>query len=182
MAPLLVPGLVVLLVIWIVVSDRRRRRALLRRFRSEWGRVSTQERDLAAVALYHRTMQAGTTGDELDERTASDLDLDAVFEKLDRTETTVGQQLLYHRLRSSFAPNELSAFESLMTRVTADETERHRIQFSLTRLRGHSGDLWWLAQPGVLEPKPWDVVFPCWLRSCHWHSRWPPSGHRPSAW
>ena len=27
--------------------------------------------------------------DELDERTASDLDLDAVFEKLDRTETRV---------------------------------------------------------------------------------------------
>lgn len=86
MAPLLVPGPVVLLVIWLVVSDRRRRRTLLRRFRSEWGRVSTQERDLAAVALYHRTMPAGTTGDELDERTASDLDLDAVFEKLDRTE------------------------------------------------------------------------------------------------
>ena len=53
-------GLVVLLVIWLVVSDRRRRRTLLRRFRSEWGRVSTQERNLAAVALYHRTMPAGT--------------------------------------------------------------------------------------------------------------------------
>lgn len=155
MAPLLVPGPVVLLVIWLVVSDRRRRRTLLRRFRSEWGRVSTQERDLAAVALYHRTMPAGTTGDELDERTASDLDLDAVFEKLDRTET----------------------------RVTADKTERHRIQFSLTRLRGHSGDLWWLAQPGVLEPKPWDVVFPLLPPvvplALALATVWP---HRPPAW
>ena len=109
-----------------MVSDRRRRRTLLRRFRSEWGRVSTQERDL-----------------------------DAVFEKLDRTET----------------------------RVTADKTERHRIQFSLTRLRGHSGDLWWLAQPGVLEPKPWDVVFPLLPPvvplALALATVWP---HRPPAW
>jgi len=160
MAPLLAVGLVALLLLWVVVSGRRRRRALLKRFRSEWGRVSTQERDVAAVALYHRTMQAGATGDGLDERTATDLDLDAVFEILDRTETNIGQQLLDQRLRSSFTRDELSAFESLMTRVSAVETERQRIQFSLTRLRGHSGDLWWLALPGVLEPKRWDVVFP----------------------
>ena len=90
MAPLLAVGLVALLLLWVVVSGRRRRRALLKRFRSEWGRVSTQERDVAAVALYHRTMQAGATGDGLDERTATDLDLDAVFEILDRTETNIG--------------------------------------------------------------------------------------------
>jgi hypothetical protein len=65
MTPLLAPGIVALLVVWIVVSDRGRRRALLKRFRSEWGRVSTQERDFAAIALYHRTMQAGAKGDDL---------------------------------------------------------------------------------------------------------------------
>lgn len=103
-----------------------------------------------------RAVSPDHTGrDELDERTASDLDLDAVFEKLDRTET----------------------------RVTAAKTERHRIQFSLTRLRGHSGDLWWLAQPGVIEPKPWDVVFPLLPPvvplALALATVWP---HRPPAW
>ncbi len=47
-----------------------------------------------------------------------------------------------------------------MTRVTTVETERQRIQLSLNRLGGHSGDLWWLAQPGVLQAKRREVVFP----------------------
>ncbi len=94
-------------------------------------------------------MQAGATGDGLDERTATDLDLDAVFEILDRTETNIGQQLLYQRLRSSFTRDELSAFESLMTRVSAVETERQRLQFSLTRLRGHSDTVELAPRPSI---------------------------------
>jgi len=59
--PLLAPVSVALLVVRVVVSNRGRRRARLKRFRSEWGRGSTQERDFAAIALYHRTMQTGVS-------------------------------------------------------------------------------------------------------------------------
>ena len=96
----------------------------------------------------------------LDARTGKDLDLDAVFAVLDRTESTVGQQLLYHRIRTTPTSDNLDAFESLMARLAEDSTERERVQLSLARLRGHTGDLWWLTQPGVLDVKRSDLVFP----------------------
>ncbi len=132
--PLLAPVSVALLVVRVVVSNRGRRRARLKRFRSEWGRGSTQERDFAAIALYHRTMQTGETASGLDERTATDLDLDAVFEILDHTETTVGQQLLYQRLRSSFTRNELSAFEAANLMLLLDVSV---LYFAAKEIRAH---------------------------------------------
>ncbi len=47
-----------------------------------------------------------------------------------------------------------------MTRLAEDSAERERVQVSLVRLRGHSGDAWWLTQPGVLDIKRGDVFFP----------------------
>ena len=106
--------------------DRRRRRELLVRLRSEWGQPTERDRDLEAIAQYHWAL---ATGEQplLDERTARDLDLDAVFALLDRGQSPVGQRVLYHRLRTSPTPEDRAAFESLMTRLEEDATERERL-------------------------------------------------------
>jgi hypothetical protein len=67
-------------------------------------------RDLNLIAEYHRSRVTGRPPDHarfasLDDRTWSDLDMDAVFASLDRTESTLGQQALYHRLRSAGSSN-----------------------------------------------------------------------------
>lgn len=96
----------------------------------------------------------------LDARTGEDLDLDAVFAVLDRTESDIGQQLLYHRLRTTPTPDDLAAFEALLTRLSEDAAARERVLVSLSGLRGHPGQVWWLTQPGILETRRRDAMFP----------------------
>ena len=57
-------------------------------------------------------------------------------------------------------PEERAAFESLLTRVGRDTSEREQLQASLSRLRHCDGDAWWLTQSGVVYTKPSDYAFP----------------------
>ena len=152
-------GLVVVILAGFHLLTRRRRRKLLERLRAEWGRPTERTRDLSEIAHYHRVFAADRES-PLDARTGEDLNLDAVFAVIDRAESDIGQQLLYHRLRTTPTSDDLAAFEALMTRLSEDAAARERIQVSLSRLRGHPGQVWWLTQPGILQTRRGDVVFP----------------------
>jgi hypothetical protein len=122
---------------------------------------------MKAIAEYHQHRCAeaapGASRDavSLDDRTWSDLDLDAVFASIDRTQSTLGQQALYHRLRTAPVANHLDAFEALVNRLSTDAPLRARAERVLARLRHPYGyDLWWLAQPDAIRTRPWHVVFP----------------------
>ena len=152
-------GLVVAILAGFTFLARRRERKLLARLRAEWGRPIERARDFWEISHYHRVLAVDQES-PLDARTGTDLDLDAVFAALDRTESTIGQQLLYHRLRTTPAPDNRAAFETLMTRLGEGARAREQIQASLSGLRGHPGEVWWLTQPGILETRRGDVVFP----------------------
>ena len=132
------------------VIDRRSRLAHLATLRAEWGRCPDRVRDLDAISAYHRGRNLDTTPFALDDRTWDDLDLDDVFAVLDRTESVVGQQMLYVRLRSGDSSGDRDAFEALVTRFGADAPARERAQLALSRLRNPAGDdLWWLTREGA---------------------------------
>jgi hypothetical protein len=115
---------------------------------------------MGAVADFFRSHN---TGASLDDRTWNDLMLDDVFTHLDRTESTVGQQMLYHRLRSAPRPRSLDAFEALITRVADDPRRREQAQVALARLHDPSGYyVHQLARPDALERRWWHAVFPVW--------------------
>jgi hypothetical protein len=90
-----------LLLLWAAGSSRRSRDQLLEKARANWGHRRDRVRRMDVIAEYHRS-RAGAPGAEgvLDDRTWDDLLMDAVFSVLDRTESTLGQQVFYHRLRS----------------------------------------------------------------------------------
>jgi len=116
-----------------------------------------------SIAEYHRSivLTAGA-GQSLDDRTWGDLDMDAVFQSIDRTESTLGQQALYHRLRRQ-QEGDLDAFEQLVERMSGDAATRERIQLALTSLRDSEGyDLWWLAQEDALIRPGWHGLFVVW--------------------
>ena len=152
-------GLVVVILAGFDLLARRRRRRLLERLRAEWGRPAERTRDLPEISHYHRVFAVDRES-PLDARTGEDLDLDAVFAVLDRTESDIGQQLLYHRLRTTPTSDDLAAFEALTTRLSEDAASRESILVSLSGLRGHPGQVWWLTQPGILETRRRDVMFP----------------------
>ena len=115
-----------------------------------------------AIEASHR-MRADATGPatSLDDRTWADLNLDQVFEAVDRTESTVGQHALYHRLRTTPAAAHLDAFESLVGRMTEHAATRERAQLALASLRDPQGyPLWWLERPDAVRAPAWYVIFP----------------------
>jgi hypothetical protein len=142
-------------------SSWRWRTRQLARLRAEWGHPRDRPRDMDGVADFFRLHDAG--GASLDDRTWNDLLMDDVFAHLDRTESSVGQQVLYHRLRSAPAPRTLNAFDALTGRVAGDAVRRERAQAVLARLRSPSGYyLHRLARPDALDRRQWHVVFPLW--------------------
>jgi hypothetical protein len=117
---------------------------------------------MEAIAESHRSRVSNMgSGGSLDARTWDDLDLDAVFAALDRTESTVGQHALYHRLRTAPVADHPEVFEVLVSRLQAAARLRERAQTALSHLRDpHGYDLWWLARRDAIETQPWYVLFP----------------------
>jgi hypothetical protein len=145
-----------------LVVRRRDRVARLAKLRAEWGRARDVDRDMKAIAAYYsgRAMPE-SAGRGINDRTWDDLSMDDVFSVLDRTESVVGQQVLYARLRAVPVADHLAAFEALVARMGEDPPARERAQLVLGRLRAPAGyDLWWLAQPGSLDMTGWHILFP----------------------
>ncbi len=145
----------------VLVLDRRHRARRVTALRAEWGRAPDRQRDLHAIAAYHRARSASDPARALDDRTWEDLNMNDVFSVLDRTESLVGQQVLYARLRATPLGEHLEAFEALVTQISDDVPARERAQLALGRLRAPAAyDLWRLAQPGSLESESWHALFP----------------------
>lgn len=117
---------------------------------------------MSAIAGASRSRFAHVPGGSaLDDRTWRDLNLDEVFVAIDRTESTLGQQALYHRLRTDPVACDLDAFEALVSRMTRDVEARERAQLALARLQDpHGYDLWWLARGDAVESHGWYAIFP----------------------
>jgi hypothetical protein len=141
-------------------SSWRTRDKLRDRLRAEWGGTTERARDMEAIADYFLSHPAGPS---LDDRTWADLLLDDVFAFLDRTESTVGQQMLYRRLRLAQTPRALDAFDAIASQAERDLPLRERLQSALARLRDSAGYfLHRLADPDTLTRKWWHFVFPVW--------------------
>jgi DNA mismatch repair ATPase MutS len=102
-----------------------------------WGEFRERDRDLKAIsAHYFAQSAAAPDAGDLDQRTWDDLNMDDVFAVLDRTESAVGQQTLYARLRRPSSNNHLRAFEELVTLLGRDEQIREDVRAALLPLAG----------------------------------------------
>ncbi len=139
----------------------RARKRLLGRIRAEWTHGREVPRDMDAVSDLFRFRPAA--GGSLDDRTWNDLLLNDVFALLDRTESSVGQQMLYCRLRSAPSPKSLIAFDALIASVASDGSRRERAQVRLAGLRSPAAyNLHRLAGPDALTSPRWHIVIPVW--------------------
>src|ERR1700691_4553586 len=82
----------------VLVLNRRNRTSRLAALRADWGRPPERNRDMAAIAAYHPARAASDIDRALNDRSWDDLNMNDVFSVLDRTESIVGQQVLYARL------------------------------------------------------------------------------------
>jgi MutS domain V len=155
---IVLPAAVAALVMWQVAMASRRRKTL-RELRSDWGKPRDRERDMESIQAYYRSLDPDVEG--IDDRTWRDLDFDLIFADIDRTESTLGQQALYHRLRMAPEEAKLDAFEALVARMQEDPGARDRARRALRRLTDRAGyNLWWLTDPDVVDRKPGQLIYP----------------------
>lgn len=87
-----------------------------------------------------RAAELGPPG--VEERTAADLDAEALFARVDRCASAVGQQWLYVRLRTPYAdPAALHSFDALVAAAGVPGVSREALRRSLARLNGASAYL-----------------------------------------
>jgi hypothetical protein len=146
----------------VFVWDQWNQAARLTALRAKWGLGVDRGRDMASIAAYLHACALSESSDRaLDDRAWEDLNMNDVFTVLDRTESAVGQQRLYARLRAAPHVEDLAAFEALVTQLGTNAPTRERAQLALGRLRAATcADLWRLAQPGTLTSARWHVLFP----------------------
>jgi len=145
-----------------VFSVKRRRQERLDRIRADWAKPVDHPRRFDSLAESHISRISVSPGTRsLDDRTWADLNLDNVFAAIDRTTSTLGQQALYHRLRTAPVGKDLEAFEALTERLRDDVLARERAQIALDRLQDPQGyNVWWLGQPDAVEGRRWFAIFP----------------------
>ena len=116
-----------------VLSPRRRE---LQRLRAKWGRSGAKE--VTAVRRYF-DLTRDPTVPTVDDKTWTDLELPKVFEKLDSTESPLGSQYLYCRLRTYVdSQQKLAEYYDSCQMLRADVAMREEIQLRLSGLRNEA--------------------------------------------
>ncbi|SFQ53323.1 MutS domain V [Hymenobacter arizonensis] len=140
---------------WTSTADRL---ALLE---AEWRTPSPRPRNFPLIARYHAAVQAEPAYHRLDDQTWTDLNGDDLFALLDGTTSRVGQQCLYHRVRSPL--NDEAALQDFdqAARLFAEPAPRGKALLALRRLT--STDAYYL--PDILTGDallalPWTVAAP----------------------
>lgn len=123
--------------LWPASKSRSER---LSGFRRQWGRGDGLERDLRLVRKYYDLVPG--RGAPLDDKTWADLDMDAVFARLDHCVSAPGAQYLYRMLRHC-EDNEAALAERSRQcdALAADGELRESAQLALGRLEGEHASL-----------------------------------------
>ena len=114
---------------YLFYKRRKDERLFLVQIRNGWGKEWARERDFNQIATYHSLKSQHTDLDKLDNRTWDDLNMNEIFAKIDHTVSPIGQQYLYHVLRTpKQSEPELLQRNRLFNLFATSPTERERLQ------------------------------------------------------
>ncbi|MCM8709773.1 MutS family DNA mismatch repair protein [Clostridium sp. SYSU_GA19001] len=101
--------------------------------KDSWGKVNTRKRNLNDIKkLYEFLKSENKEVFYIDNQTFEDFTMDKVFEKLDRTLSGPGEQVLYNMLRTpQFNEEELSRRKKFINLFQKDKNLRERVQMEL---------------------------------------------------
>ena len=142
------------IVVFVVGLSRynaaKKRTAAIESIDENWGKHTENYRAMNLVANYHNYLK---TDASISESIAADIDLESIFTFTDRTSSKVGQQYLYHTLRTPQTNiADLHALNKLIGTVTADEFKRAALQLELVAL--NNANSYYLHELFSSEHKP----------------------------
>ncbi len=108
----------------------------LKELRERWGRPYKTYRDRSDIAQLYSLTLGDTTLKSIDDSTWNDLDMDALFDRLDNNTTPIGRQYLYRQLRT-YEPDEakLRLKYEASRQFQTDHTLREEVQLNTWLLR-----------------------------------------------
>jgi len=113
--------------------DRRKKE--IERLKASFGEIKDDPFDFEMIGKYFRNKDNSEAFQVLSDRTCNDLDFDELFAFLDRTNSRIGQQFLYNRLRTiSLNSKNVARNEKIISSLSQDEVLRVKIQRELVQL------------------------------------------------
>ncbi len=105
------------------------------RFLESYGKIKEDSFDFELIEKYFRNKNHENVFQVLSDKTCNDLDFQELFMFLDRTNSKIGQQFLYNRLRTIEAGSEKSEFEDDFIRyIEVNPDKRVEMQYLIERL------------------------------------------------
>lgn len=127
-------------ILYFKLSTKRENNRLIKQIKEDWGRDPLRTTKPALntnVPYYHRTVKEkyGFEGFLIDDITWNDLEMDVVYQYMNNTCSSVGEQYLYHILRCPlFDKKELEEREKILSFFQTNRKVRLDLQLLLTKL------------------------------------------------
>ena len=141
---------------------RNRKTRIKEKLLTEFGNLKSDLFDFDNIESYFRKKDNSTAFQTLTDKTCNDLDFRELFMFIDRTNSRVGQQYLYNKLRNIPANStENRKNEKLLDEFTANSDLRVTVQHQLSKLNDrevfHIASLF---QDEIIKPPKWYFIVP----------------------
>lgn len=139
-----------------------RKKRIKEKLLSEFGHLKSDSFDFENIESYFRRKDHSTAFQTLYDKTCNDLDFKELFMFIDRTNSRVGQQYLYNKLRNIPADStENIRNERLLDEFTTNSDFRVSVQSQLSKLNDR--EVYHIAalfQNEILQPPKWYFIVP----------------------
>ena len=141
---------------------RNRKKRIKEKLLREFGNLKVNSFDFEQIENYFRKKDHSTAFQTLSDKTCNDLDFQELFMFLDRTNSRVGQQYLYNKLRTIPSHHtENTIHEKLIDEFTNNSDFRISVQSQLSKLNDR--EVYYIAslfQDEILKPPKWYFIVP----------------------
>ena len=141
---------------------RNRKKKIREKMLSEFGNLKVDAFDFEHIESYFQKKDHSTAFQTLSDKTCNDLDFQELFMFLDRTNSKIGQQYLYNKLRNiPLDSTENIRHEKLLDEFANNSDFRVSVQSQLTKL--NEREAYYIAslfQDEILKPPKWYFIVP----------------------
>ena len=141
---------------------RNRKKRIKEKLLSEFGNLKTDSFDFENIESYFRKRDNSTAFQTLSDKTCNDLDFQELFMFFDRTNSKVGQQFLYNKLRNIPADSTENIKNEILLDEFANNSDfRVSVQSQLSKLSDR--EVYYIAtlfQDEILKPPKWYFIVP----------------------
>lgn len=118
-----------------IFDERVYRNRLYNRLKNTWGQPARDEYShelMEAIKYYYNQ---NTVKGDIDDITCNDINLDAIYQRINSARTSIGEEYLYALLRRPVADtSELNERERIINVISGNEEERIKLQMALNNM------------------------------------------------